>query len=71
MRILSKLISNGWPDIIGERVSVRVLGVDAPEIRGKCTSEKTSARLAKQFTVQYLRSGSDIELKNVKRGKYD
>ncbi|RDH84025.1 MAG: nuclease [endosymbiont of Galathealinum brachiosum] len=65
-----KVNIKGWPDVIGKRISVRVLGVDAPEIRGKCTSEKTAARLAKQFTVQFLRSGSYIELRNIKRGKY-
>jgi len=59
-----------WPDIIGSRMSVRVMGVDAPEIRGKCESEKKAARLAKQFTVEFLRSGSYIELRNIKRGKY-
>lgn len=65
-----KVNIKGWPDIIGKRVSVRVLGVDAPEIRSKCTSENTAARLAKQFTVQLLRSGRYVELRNIKRGKY-
>ncbi|MEO1859542.1 MAG: hypothetical protein ABGZ19_06585 [Verrucomicrobiales bacterium] len=27
---------NGWPDIIGKGIPIRVLGVDAPEMRGKC-----------------------------------
>ena len=44
----------GYPPIVGERVPVRVLGVDAPELRGKCQSEKVKAREAKQFTVQAL-----------------
>jgi len=61
---------DSWPDIIGSRMSVRVLGVDAPEIRGKCDSEKKSARLAKKFTVNFLREGSYIELRNMQRGKY-
>ena len=60
----------GWPDIIGKRMSVRVLGVDAPEIRGKCASEKQAARRAKQFTVEALRSAKKIELRNIQRGKY-
>ena len=49
---------------------MRVLGVDAPEIRGKCQSEKVKARLAKQFTVHALRSAKTIELRNIQRGKY-
>lgn len=56
--------------IIGQRMPVRVLGVDAPEIRGKCQAEKVKARLAKQFTVEQLRSAKTIELRNVRRGKY-
>jgi len=59
-----------WPDIIGKHMSVRVLGVDAPEIRGKCKEEKQAARLAKQFTVSALRGASRIELRDIQRGKY-
>jgi endonuclease YncB( thermonuclease family) len=60
----------GYPDIIGKHVSIRVKGIDAPEIRGKCAAEIKAARIAKQFTVDHLRSGSKIELKNTERGKY-
>ena len=61
---------NGWPDIIGKGIPIRVLGVDAPEMRGKCEAEKILARQAKQYTVALLRSGKVIELKNTQRGKY-
>ncbi len=60
----------GYPPIAGERIPVRVLGVDAPELRGKCESEKIKAREAIQFTVQALRSAKTIELRNMNRGKY-
>ena len=46
----------GYPPIVGERIAVRLLGVDTPEIKGKCESEKIKAREAKQFTVQAIRS---------------
>ena len=61
---------NGWPDIIGKSVPIRMLGVDTPEMRGKCEAEKILARQAKQHTVALLRSGKVIELKNTQRGKY-
>ena len=61
---------NGWPDIIGKSVPIRMLGVDTPEMRGKCKSEKLAARRAKQHTVELLRSGKMIELTNMQRGKY-
>lgn len=61
---------DGYPPIIGERISIRVNGVDAPEIRGQCESEKVAARQAKQFTVNILRSAKQVELRNMQRGKY-
>jgi len=29
-----------WPAIIGERIPIRVHGIDAPEIKGQCEAEK-------------------------------
>ncbi|PWI34926.1 nuclease [Vibrio albus] len=60
----------GWVDIIGNNMPIRVNGVDAPEIRGKCPEEKAAARKAKQFTVEALRTANAIELRNMRRGKY-
>ena len=60
----------GYPPIAGQRIPIRVLGVDAPELKGKCESEKIKARQAKQFTVEALRSAKVIELRNTQRGKY-
>lgn len=59
-----------WPQIIGERIPIRVNGIDAPEIRGKCQEEKIKAREAKKESVAMLRSAKQIELRNIKRGKY-
>ncbi|EPE37189.1 nuclease (plasmid) [Candidatus Photodesmus katoptron] len=56
--------------LIGNKIPIRVAGIDTPEIRGKCKKEKTLAKLAKQFTVNFLNSKDIIELRNVKRGKY-
>ncbi|WP_335989539.1 thermonuclease family protein [Pseudoalteromonas sp. CH_XMU1449-3] len=60
----------GLHSLIGERISIRVAGIDTPEIRGKCKKEKDLARRAKKVTVEMLRSGKVIELRNTKRGKY-
>jgi len=51
-------------------MSIRINGIDTPELRGKCDKEKQLARLAKQFTVERLRAAKSIILKNIKRGKY-
>ncbi|RLA25502.1 MAG: thermonuclease family protein [Gammaproteobacteria bacterium] len=61
---------NGWPDIISKSVPIRILGIDTPEMRGKCQEEKLLARAAKQHSVELLRSGKVIELTNIQRGKY-
>jgi endonuclease YncB( thermonuclease family) len=60
----------GYPDIVGKRMSIRVNGIDTPEMRGKCQKEKDLARKEKQFTVSKLRAAKKIELRNMQRGKY-
>jgi endonuclease YncB( thermonuclease family) len=60
----------GYPPIVGERIGIRVNGIDTPEIRGECEAEKTLARQAKEMTVTALRGAKTIELRHMKRGKY-
>jgi len=59
-----------WPPLVGERMAIRINGIDTPEMKGRCKAEKTLALKAKQQTVAMLRSAKVIELRNVKRGKY-
>lgn len=59
-----------WPAVAGERISVRIAGIDTPELRSRCDSEKDKARAAKQFTVAALRNAKQIELHNLQRDKY-
>lgn len=61
---------SGYPEIIGERISIRINGIDTPELRDNRDHIKQLARLAKQHTVQRLREAQKIELRNMKRGKY-
>jgi len=57
-----------WPGLEA-KASVRVNGVDTPEIRGKCDAEKQKAIEARDF-VKDLILGETIFLQNVKHGKY-
>ena len=65
-----KVNIDNYPAVIGESISIRIRGIDAPEIRGKCVSEKAKAIEARDFLKQRLASGKLIELHNVQRGKY-
>jgi micrococcal nuclease len=60
----------GYPELIGNRIGIRINGIDTPEMRGECQKEKRLARQAKQFVVTQLRSAKKVELRNMKRGKY-
>ncbi len=40
--------------LIGEKINVRIRGIDTPEIRGKCEGEKNKAILARDFLVALM-----------------
>ena len=56
--------------IISEKISIRVNGIDTPEIRGKCEKEKYDAQQAKEMVADILKDAEQITLKNMERGKY-
>ena len=60
----------GLHPIIGEKISIRVNGIDTPEIRGKCEKEKYDAKQAKEMVSDILKEAEQITLKNMERGKY-
>ena len=60
----------GLHPIIGERINIRVNGIDTPEIRGKCEKEKYDAKQAQQMVADILNDAERIDLKNMQRGKY-
>ena len=60
----------GLHPIIGEKINIRVNGIDTPEIRGKCEKETYSAQQAQQMVADILKDAEQITLKNMARGKY-
>ena len=56
--------------IIGEKISIRVNGIDTPEIRGKCEKEKYDAKQVKEMVADILKDAEQIVLRNMERGKY-
>ncbi|SEB55187.1 nuclease homologue [Nitratireductor aquibiodomus] len=57
-----------WP---GQRirVSVRIRGVDAPELRSRCAAEKAAARAARAALGRLLAQGT-VRIGNISGGKY-
>jgi micrococcal nuclease len=52
-----------------QNLSVRLLGIDAPEMRSKCSNEQTGALLAKQFLVNEI-EGKIVTLHECTWDKY-
>lgn len=57
-------------DIVGKNIAIRVMGIDTPEIKGKCKEENKLAVRARDFTRTFLKNDSKIRLSNLKRDKY-
>ena len=60
----------GLHPIIGEKINIRVNGIDTPEIKGKCEKEKYDAKQAQEMVADILEDAEQINLKNMERGKY-
>lgn len=56
--------------LFGSKISVRVLGIDTPEIRGKCDKERVLAIAAKEAVHNIVRANPYVTLLNTKRDKY-
>ncbi len=53
-----------------KKMSIRVNGIDTPEIKGNCIKEKRLAKKTKFFVARQLKSHRKIDLRNCKKGKY-
>ncbi len=45
----------GLHPIIGEKISIRVNGIDTPEMRGKCEKENYDAQQAREMVADILK----------------
>ncbi|MCG8563557.1 MAG: thermonuclease family protein [Desulfobacterales bacterium] len=61
---------DGWPPVAGVNISVRISGIDTPEKRGSSDRVKKLARAARDLTVRELGRAGEVELRNIRRGKY-
>lgn len=56
--------------IIGRQISIRVSGVDTPELRTKDKCEKQLGYKAKEYVAHLFKNAKRIDLGNIQRGKY-
>lgn len=57
-------------ELLCKNISIRVKGIDTPEINSKDIYEKEQALKAKQFSKSFLNQKGKILLKNCSRDKY-
>lgn len=60
----------GVHPLLGEKISIRVLGIDTPEKRGRLPCEKEVSRTAQKLVENLLSNAKIISLHNVGRDKY-
>jgi len=60
----------GIHPVFGDDVSIRVNGIDTPEITGETDEVEALARKARDFVKDKLAAANQIELRNPQRGKY-
>tara|TARA_R110000796_G_scaffold95459_3_gene200727 strand:- start:17950 stop:18387 length:438 start_codon:yes stop_codon:yes gene_type:complete len=67
---------NDWPSVIGERIPVRIEGIQAPERRSRCDTEAEKQRErqlaadARIYLVERLRGAEAVELRQIERGSF-
>jgi endonuclease YncB( thermonuclease family) len=60
----------GVHPLLGEKVSVRVEGIDTPEIKTTDACEKSAGRAAQRLVSNLLKNAKRIDLEKVQRDKY-
>lgn len=58
------------PALIGKNISVRVSGIDTPEVKTKNRCEKEAGKIARNLVANTLKNAKTVELHNVQRDKY-
>jgi micrococcal nuclease len=60
----------GIPALFGDHITVRLAGIDTPEMKGICEEEKALARQARALTQTLMVQAMKIELLEPRRDKY-
>lgn len=60
----------GLPDVFGKNISVRLVGIDTPELYGLCLREVEAAVQARRMLNAKLKAAQTVVLQGVSRDKY-
>ncbi|GAB7024727.1 thermonuclease family protein [Salidesulfovibrio brasiliensis] len=60
----------GWPEIIGHEIPIRLAACDTPELNDPDPEIRQTAQKAANFTRATLESAETLELRDMQRGKY-
>jgi endonuclease YncB( thermonuclease family) len=52
----------GLPSVFGEKLGLRLMGIDTPEMQGKCDQERALAKQAKAFLNSRLEAAYEINV---------
>jgi micrococcal nuclease len=56
--------------VFGDRISIRLVGIDTPEIQGRCEREKQLAIEARDLLNEELKKANVIQIRHTARDKY-
>jgi endonuclease YncB( thermonuclease family) len=59
-----------YPPILGQSISVRIFGIDTPEIKSKNPKETERAEQVKDYVQNLLKNAKVVELRNMQKDKY-
>lgn len=58
------------PDLFGKHLSLRLIGIDTPEMRGECPEERRLAGEARDVLLGLIRKATQVQVELVGRDKY-
>ncbi len=61
---------HGLPTVFGAKLPIRLRGIDAPELKGRCPAESAKALAAKAYLAARLTHAKTVRLIHVGRDKY-
>lgn len=59
-----------WPRVVGEKIGVRIISIDTPEIKDKDPEVRKAAIAARELAKKTILEAREVSLVDIKRDKY-